>query len=630
MDFATSFTRAAASLPDATRTQLDGDAPLDWTALEDPATGVRLAEAVGERRRLPEPVEKLVQRLVRAVGIVPADVVAGLERQKAASGWIRRIALEADGECYRTRNHLNGEVCECIRPEAIAGYAVFAMELATAVQQASDCWIEAGDRFSEAAGNRLGPLAQCATRMGAGLRSASRSGVGHTTTGILANSLENAWNGQDLQTRAELSAISPLNGVLGARAPQKVYFAPMTSHRLHAYDLGEIRWLRALAERARAEAPADKPENALRATDSEAELRREIETVHAVQSDVDPDEIALGKELAELERAAAHRPQAMESRPGNGSGAAGGPDDVVAALDMTALEAQIRAETIRTFTFGSDPYELVLDEQSAGLERAAKQLPSPVRRRLGECYGIGVMQALTSLQDSREAGMARAEIEADGFEQRAPRWIEELAVTLLADTGARTREGLRTGSLRLDPAVEPDTGYFATEIDTGIQGHLTIAGLVEQMQLSLWFAGIVWSGLAALQNAGKEGGWTLMEGEAGNAEFAATDRATLEAAQQIEGSLGRVRHANSQPDRLPSAVEQAALTAEALTAVGPTVRAAAGWPGAAAAPNARNPDDVARIAAVAESLQGEVKRISNRLIAGRMAGSEAYVEAGDA
>ena len=76
--------------------------------------------------------------------------------------------------------------------------------------------------------------------------------------------------------------------------------------------------------------------------------------------------------------------------------------------------------------------------------------------------------------------------------------------------------------------------------------------------------------------------------------------------------------ARSDPNHAPSALEQASIAADALVTVGPTIRAAAGWPGAAQAPSAGNPGDVARIAAVAEALQGDVRAISNRLIAGRM------------
>ena len=68
------------------------------------------------------------------------------------------------------------------------------------------------------------------------------------------------------------------------------------------------------------------------------------------------------------------------------------------------------------------------------------------------------------------------------------------------------------------------------------------------------------------------------------------------------------------------------MAAEALAKVGPTVRTAAGWPGAAQAPNARDPEDVARIAAVAESLHGDIRTVANRLIAGWVAEVPPYGE----
>ena len=55
-------------------------------------------------------------------------------------------------------------------------------------------------------------------------------------------------------------------------------------------------------------------------------------------------------------------------------------------------------------------------------------------------------------------------------------------------------------------------------------------------------------------------------------------------------------------------------------------RAANHMPGAAPAPNARAPEDIARIATVAEGLHGEIRVIANRLIAGWVAEVQAYGE----
>ena len=293
---------------------------------------------------------------------------------------------------------------------------------------------------------------------------------------------------------------------------------------------------------------------------------------------------------------------------------------------MPALEAQIRAETMGAFAFGSDPDELALDEEQVKLQRAVKRLPGPVRRRLGEAYGAGVAQALTRLQDFREADAVHAELRTASAGQRAPQWLADLAGTLLIDAGARTRDGLRTGSLRLDPEDEAHGGYLATELATGIHGHLTLRGLLEQMHLGLTYARSAWAGLTTLENAGKEGGWILSEGAGGNAQLAGSERETLEAAMHIERTLDRTRHAYYHLQRPPNAIEQASMAADALTTVGPTARAAAGWPGAAGPPNPRDSEDVARIAAVAEALLGDIKSISNRLIAGRMAGTRTHDE----
>ena len=272
MDTVELFTRAVTSLPEAARKRLDGDAPLDWTALEDPGVGIDLGEAVRAHRRLPETVETLVERLIRDVGIVPTDVVAGVEREGAANAWLRCVAVEPDGESYRIRNDLNGKTHTGIRPEAVAGYATLALDLAAVVHEASERWIEVGDRYGPAPGNGSTPLARCAIRMSARLRSLSEPGSRRSSTGSLAKALDDAWNSQILADRAELSTAVRLSTARGATAPRQRHFAPTNSYRMHACDLGEVRWLRALAERARLGAPADQGEDVSSGTDSEADV----------------------------------------------------------------------------------------------------------------------------------------------------------------------------------------------------------------------------------------------------------------------------------------------------------------------------------------------------------------------
>ena len=638
MDSAELFTRAVTSLPAAARKRLDGAAPLDWPALEDPATGIRLAEAARSHRRLPEPIETLVERLIGDVGVVPADVHAGIEREGAATAWLRRAAIELDGESYRIRNDLNGEIHPGIRPEAIAGYATLALDLAAAVHEAAELWSEVGDRYGSAGGDGSGPLARCAIRMSERIRPSSGSDSRPRSTGSLAEALEDGWNSQSLADRAELSATIRLNTARGAAAPRQCHFVPMNGYRMHACDPAEIRWLRALAERALRGVPAPNGENAAAPTGWDADIGDETlameigglaaaaggETVSRFETPPDPgsDDFALDRELADLRRIANGLPAS--------AGSASSASEDAASLDMTALEAQIRAETSRTLELGSYPDEPAPDEVLARIERAAKRLPGPVGRRMGAAYGVGVALALTRLDDPRERDAVESELRALANGGPVPRWLKDLAGAVLADAGACTQGGLRTGSLRLDPEDGVDGGYLVTELETGTQGRLTPRGLLEQIHLGLAFAHSAWSGLATLRTAGREGGWTLDESAGGNGRLAGNERETLEAAMQVERALDRAGNAYSAVQREPNALEQASMAADALTTVGPTVRVAAGWPGAAGPPDPRNPDDVARVAEIARALQGDIKTISNRLIAGQMAAPATRAEAREA
>ena len=266
----------------------------------------------------------------------------------------------------------------------------------------------------------------------------------------------------------------------------------------------------------------------------------------------------------------------------------------------------------------------------AELERAANHLPGAVRRRLGEAYGAGVGQALTRIENRRDVDAIRTGLASASGPQSAPRWMEELAATVLKDAGAQTRGGSRTGSVRLGPGRNGDGGggYRGTEVETQLSGTLDMAGLLEQVRLGFAFASDAWSGLVALRSAGREGQWTLGEAEAGDRELTGSERETLEAAQQLGLALDERERAYAElhAERPPSALEQAAIAAETLKSVGPTIRTAAGWPGAAEAPDPRDPDDVARIASVAETLHGQIRTIANRLIAGWIAEVQAYGE----
>ena len=578
------FTRAVALLPGPVRERLDGDFPLDWPVLEDAATGVEVGEAARARARLPRPVEDLVHRLVRDVGIVPADVAAGSERQGAASAWIHWVTMEADGESYQLRNDRSGDVHAGIRPEAVAGYATLGLDLATMLHEAVERWREAGEHHGAASEDERGRLGRCAVRMHTHLLAQPETISGHCTTASLARTLEHAWNTQSVETRAALSEIR-LSTARGARAPRRSYYVPATGHRLHACDAGEVRWLRALAERAAAGAGTGEAEQA----------------THEVR--------AAGEGLGAAKRRAGS----------HGSNA-----------DVSEAGSEPEVPAASTLALGSDPDGLMPETEVAELERAAGLLSDALRQRLGEAHGPRVAKAVDRLQDSREVGALRTALVpvAPGRAIPVPSWLRELAAALLTDAGAQTREGLRNARLRLEPERRSGGLYRVTEIGTGAFGHLTPCGLVEQVRLGLGFVRDAWVGLAALRNAGKEGEWTLNEAQGGSGRLSAGERETLEAARDIGQALGRVRraHAAARGGGAPSALDQAAMAAETLKTVGPTVRTAAGWPGAAPAPNPLDPEDVALVATVAEGLHGEIRMIANRLIAGWVAGVQAHGE----
>ena len=577
MHFDALFTRTAALLPGPVRERLDGEFPIDWAALEDAGTGAAVGEAVRARRRLPPPVEALAHRLIPDLGIVPGDVAAGIERPVAAVAWIDWVTMEADGESYRLRNERSGEVHAGIHPESMAGYVVLGMDLATLLHQSVERWLEAAAHHRAAPETERDALGRCAVRMREHLRAQPETPSGHPTAAHLARTLEHAWNTQDFEARETLCGVR-LGAARGARAPRRSYFAPITGHRLHACDAGELRWLRALAERAAAGAGIGEAGRAAR--------------------DV---------------RAAQEAPVPSTRRPGGrGAGAS-------ASQRGPGREAR-RPPTL---ALGSDPERVTPATEVAELARAAAGLPGAVRERLGEAHGAKVADALGRLQDARITGALGAALEKAPPGEAAPvvPWLGDLASALLADAGARTREGVRTGRVRLEAGQRPGEPHRAIEVESGAFGYLAPCGLVEQARLGLAYAHDAWAGLAALRNAGREGEWALDEAGPRSSRLAGDERETLEAARDIGLALGRIERARAaaHDGRPPSALDQAGMAAETLGEVGPTVRTTAGWPGAAPPPNPRAAEDVARIAMVAEGLHGEIRAIANRLIAGWVA-----------
>ena len=578
------FLRAVELLPDAVRERLDGHAPLDWTALEDPGIGPAVDEAVVAHRGLPKPMESLVHRLTRDVGMVPADIAAGAERQGAASAWIPWVTVEADGDGYLIRNDRSGEIHTGVRPESIAGYATLAVVLAAAVHRTCEQWVEAGGRHEAAAEDQRSNLARCAIRMRGQLLAQPEAIAGSPTTAILARTLEYAWNAQPSEVREALAG-ARLSAAGGVHPPRRNHYTPAGSHRLHAFDPGEIRWLQTLAERSG------------RSASELVGMNRSGETT-ATGSGINPDGDATATATA-----------------GATAGAGGG-----AAAPPAAGQMEL----------GTDPTRLTPGNEVAELERATNHLPGAVRMRLGEVGGAEITQALERLQSRFEVDRIRAALESGNGSQVTPKWLEKLANALLMDTGAETREGFRTGRIRIESGPALDGGVQGTEVETGKSARLTPAGLVEQVRLSLAFAQGAWSGLTALQTAAREAHWILNEDGMGtDDEFETTERETLEAAVEIGQALERLQHAPPDAGRKgpPSALEQAEMAAEALRRVGPTTLTAAGWPGATAAPDARKSKDVARIADVGEALHGEIRTIANRLIARWIAEAHPFGEA---
>ena len=548
------FTRAVGMLPDPVRERLDGDTPLDWPALESPPFGTELADAAAAHRRLPGAVEALAHRLIRDVGIVPADVAAGIERQGTASAWINWVTLEADGDGYQIRNDRDGEVRSGVRPESIAGYTVLALELAALVHEAGSRWQEAGARHRVTPEEERSPLARCAVHMSDQLRSQPEAISRRPTAAGLARTLEFAWNDLDRETRTTLAGVRLSTG-RGARAPRRSYLTPARSHLLNAFDPGEIRWLWALAERAAARAD---------------------------------------------ERAARVGPR-LEGGGGEPTGA--------------------EADRIR---FGSDSVRLIPEQEVDKIAHAATRLRGAARRWIEETYGTAAARGLARLQSRDALGALGAALAPSISRPPVPSWMLELAEPLFRDTGVHTRAGLRTGSVRLDPQRAATGEYRVEEAGTTRFGLLPPAALTEQVRLGLEFVDGVCSTLADLDGAGREGEWALGEADTAGRALSVNERETLEAAREIGHAMDGIRRgARSGPDTSRSTLERIASAAEVLRTVGPTVRTAAGWPGGADPPDPRDPEDLARMVAVAEALHRQVRAIANQIISRWISGAQA-------
>ena len=666
MSLSTRFTSAVAALPAAVRVRLDNDSDIDWDCLSDPTTAVGIDEATRTPKRLPPAVETLVEQLVADVGIAPADVVSGVEGGGIAGTWVTAVAVEPDGERYRLRIKRSGELLHGVRPSALAGYAALGMELATAVQHACEAWVQAGEGAHTAPGESRDGLTQCAVQMLRRLQTFTETASRPPSTLARARSMEDEWNAQLLQMREEL-AMRQFTCPRDACAPQAHYYAVESGFRLHALDIAEARWLQALAEHAASVAqsgagdgqveagPDLSPSNHIQASagispatlrppssgttdgsspgnnpnagggsveandDStlgsaaeaaaysgrEARLASDDRSLHqALKSGLAPDEEAPGTSNGEgpgieIPRVP-ERPLTSETVPGRPAAArvSGGTTSAGASL-FFGPAVQVR----------SPQAEIDL------LVQAAERVPAAVTRRLGEAYGDSVVKLLLRLQDPDGIRDLRDTLGMEPSGSTVPAWMEELAAKLLLDTGAQTRDGQRTGSARLDSGRLAE-GRRVSDIASSASGIIRSVDVIEQVRLSLGFASDTWSALTLLGDAGKEAEWTLRDAAVKLARLTGIERTRLEATQRIEQELQRIRQAG--PDEsspLPSALEEATLIASVLKSLQPSERADAGWPADVGLPNPRDPGDISRVKAAAETLHRDVRTIANRLIA---------------
>lgn len=665
------FAGAVEALSAPVRTRLEADAAIDWTALADRAVGMGIENAARMHARLPSPAETLVARLVGEVGVPPEGLAAGTEASGVAGFWLHEIDLELDGEQYRLRHRQSGELLTGVRPEVLAGYAVLGMELAEAVHRACDAWRQAGKRAQATPRDERDDLARCAVGMRRGLQVVPDTATVHAPTIAVARCLEDAWNAQPFRVREAL-ARHEFSSPADARAPRATYYATETGYRLQVFDIGEARWLGALAEHALSIIPAA-----------------------GITGDAEPDQLqpgrngiaARGAPPAEVPASGSPDSRALDGSPdtATGHGSATVPDDGVieAAAGTSAQEAleptpddagladALKSElaelagspeaangaVLRPERRPAAPAEIVPDQVAGTASRpgrnhgeedeatllfgapaearspqaetdlliqAAQRVPAAVARRLGEAHGVCTAQLLGRLQEPDGRRSLRDALGTEVPGDRVPPWVEELAATLLLDAGAETREGVRTGPARFDPEHVADGGRRVVDVATSAWGTFRPIDVVEQLRLGLSFAIDTWSAMTLLGDAGKEAEWTLRDAAVKQARISRAERTRLEAAQRIGQELRRVQRARTaESPAVVSALDEAALTASALKSLQPSERADAGWPAEIGLPNPRLPSDVARTAAAADALHRDIGAIANRLIAAWVTGGDA-------
>lgn len=654
MNLSARFSDALAALPTVVRERLDAGADVDWDLLADRAVGTGIEKAANGSARLPRPVETLVQQLIGEVGIAPADVLNDVEGSGVASVWVQNVGTEPDGERYRLRNKRSGELLTDVRPAALAGYAVLGMELADVIHRACDTWTQAAEQAQATPEGGRDDLAGCAVLVHQRLQVSRDAASRPPATIALARILEDGWNAQAFEVREALASrtfATPGD----ARAPRAHYYAAETGYRLRAFDIGEARWLLALAEHALSDGRAAVVETEAEAADapvspgpgddlgtgSDAGTARASEDSPFGESTEVPvfagsdtglpmdDPSLVGVLKSELMTDPPSPVAADRDRPPSKARPAPA-GDIVASSASAARPERPSAASVRGVAGGNSAtllFGTALEVRSPQAEmdlliQAAQRVPTAVARRLAESCGIGTIELLDRLQDSDSIRDLRDSLATEVPGRPAPDWVEELAAKLLLDTGVQTRGGQRTGPARLEPKRLPD-GLKVIDVTSSEWGVLRTIDIVEQLHLSLSFASDTWTALTLLGDAGKEAEWTLRDAAVKQARLTGAERTRLAAAQRIEHELQRVRQARAaESSTVSSALEEAALTANALKGLQPSERADAGWPADAGLPNPRHPGDIARVTAAAENLHRDVRAIANRLIVAWVAGGQ--------
>ena len=677
MKLSARFARAVEALPAMVKERLDADAAIDWAGLTDRSVGVEIENAGRRYARLPHSVETLIARLVAEVGIAPEDVATGTEGRGVAGRWLHEIVVEPDGEWYRLRHRQSGELLTGVRPEALAGYAVLGMELAEAVQRASQAWRQAGLRTRATPMPGGDALTRCTAQMRLGLREIPETADAPVPTAALARSLEDSWNAQSFVTRETL-ALYDFAYPGGARPPRAKYYAAATGYRLHVFDIGEARWLLALAEHARSIVGAA-------GTPKETERNRSqpqrvlIMTGSAHSPALPPSDLPDGHELGSFPGEPAGDGAAMAHGQDPLSGAAeavvpGVPEASPAPDHPWARQrAGVRTggargivgcgERCRSFSRGSCRSGPIVGHQrvagdGGGRCRLGARPPggrrwrrdlavrcrgetalAPGRNGLadpGRSAGAGGAGAATGrgpgrrynpvagrLQDPDGLRSLRDTLGMEPPGDDVPPWVEELATKLLLDTGAETRDGLRTGPAQLAPERLAHGERRVIDAATSEWGVFRAVDVVEQLRLSLTFASDAWSATTLLADAGKEAEWALRDAAVKQARLSRAERTRLDAAQRIGEELRRLRRARSgESSTAPTALEETALIASALKSLQPSERAGAGWPEETGLPNPRHPGDVARLAAAADALHHDIRAIANRLVTAWVTGGD--------